>query len=514
MNAGPASALSPENDTASMERISVRSLGEYSWAVCSVYVLASGCYLALPWTGHVFAALLFLFAVVLAGLRWQRGPVLLMGTLSALVWNFLFIPPKFSLHIDKLEDAIMLGLFFVVALSMGHLTSRLHAREQSLRRQQRETQALLEVLQKSVLALDFSGGFDGTVEAMKNVIGADLAVFLQSDAGEAEPVPHAASRFRASPEEWEAVRWCALSGKPAGRHMSKFPELETSWLPVESPKGRMGVVGFCWEQEKTPDFSTRRMMEALTYQLALLLERQQLLDDQRRAEMIAQSERLHRTLFDSVSHELKTPIAIIRAAVEGLPAKDPFAREIQTAAQRLQRIVESFLEMSRLESEHLSPRPDWTDFCDVLEGAKRILGVEWPAHLAIEPRALNLPLIRIDGRLSAQAVANIVHNAAQHTPVDTRIQIAADWNAGELIIKIRDHGPGIPRGSESQIFEKFYRSPGARPGGTGLGLAIARGFIRAQGGEILARNHPEGGAEFEIQLPTPTHASGEEQAYE
>jgi two-component system sensor histidine kinase KdpD len=506
---------SPRESTPAMKnRLSARSFGEYSWAFCSVYTLATLCYLALPWTGYVFSALVFLLAIVLAALRWQRGPVLVMATLSALLWNFLFIPPKFTLHIEKPEDAIMFGMFFLVALSMGHLTSRLHEREQSLERQKSEKQALLEVLQKSVLSLDVSGEFDAAVDAMKNIIGADLAVFLRKDLREAALTPHTSSRFCPTPEEWTAVHWCAEHGKPAGRHMEKFPELETSWLPIESQKGRIGVVGFCWQEEISPDFSTHRMMEALTLQLALIIERQHVLETERKAELVLQSERLHRILFDSVSHELKTPIAVIRTALDGLNARDPFVTEIETATQRLQRIVEHFLEISRLESEHLTPLHDWIDIPDLLENSKRILGPEWPSSVSVRSEVLSLPLIKVDGRLLAQALANIIHNAAVHAGTNIPITLQIGLEQCVLSISVQDQGPGIVPGSESLIFDKFYRAPGTRAGGTGLGLAIARGFIRAQGGDILARNRPEGGAEFQIRLPVEIHQVADEETHE
>lgn len=497
-----------------IHRLSARAFGEYSWAVCSVYILASLCYFALPWTGYVFSALVFLLAIVLAGLRWQRGPVLLMAALSALLWNFLFIPPKFTLHIERPQDAIMFGMFFLVALSMGHLTSRLLERERSLERQKSEKQALLEVLQKSVLSLDSSGEFDAAVDAMKNIIGADLAVFLRTDVGEHLLAPHASSRFCPTPEEWAAVHWCAEHGTPAGRHMEKFPELETSWLPIESQKGRIGVVGFCWQEEVSPDFSTHRMMEALTLQMALILERQQILETEQKAELVLQSERLHRILFDSVSHELKTPIAVIRTALDGLNMQDPFVAEIKTATQRLQRIVEHFLEISRLESEHLTPLPDWIDISDMLENAKRILGPEWPSSVRIEAEIFSLPLIKVDGRLLAQALANIVHNAAIHAGRDTPITLRVGLEEHGLSIFVRDRGPGIAPGNQAHIFDKFYRAPGAPAGGTGLGLAIARGFIRAQGGDISMHNHPEGGAEFQIRLPVELHPMADEDTHE
>ena len=184
--------------------VSLAEVGQYSCGLTLVFVLASTCWVLLPYTGDLFVALVFLMAIVLAGTWWNRGPVLLMAVVSALVWDYFFIPPQFTLHIDKPQDMVMFSLFFIVALSMGHLITRLRAREATLAQHHQEREHLLEL-----------------------------------------------------------------------KH---------------------------------------------------------------RAELLAESERLYRTLLDSVAHELKTPIAIIRTALDGLEQGNPYAQEIETANRRLQRI--------------------------------------------------------------------------------------------------------------------------------------------------------------------------------
>ena len=350
--------------------VSVAVVGQFSWGMMIVFVLASACWLLLPYTGYLFAALVFLMAIVLAGTRWNRGPVLAMGVVSALVWNFFFIPPQFTLHIDKPQDMIMFALFFVVALSMGHLITRLRERE-------------------------------------------------------------------AAVEQYHA-------------------------------------------------------------------EREQLLEAKHRAELLAESERLHRTLLDSVSHELKTPIAIIRTALDGLGQGNAYAGEIVTANLRLQRIVENFLEMTRVESEALVPRPDWCEISDVLHGATAPLKRELGERRLRMSGAEELPLLMLDSRLLAQVLGNVLHNATLYAPGGSEIEIHMVLENGMLEMRVRDHGQGLALGIEDHLFDKFYRAPDSPAGGTGLGLAIARGLMRAMKGDIEARNHPEGGAEFTLSLPVKT----------
>ncbi|MGB3118406.1 MAG: ATP-binding protein [Verrucomicrobiales bacterium] len=350
--------------------LTVSEVGEYSWGFTLIFVLASACWALLPYTGPHFAALVFLLAIVIAGLRWNRGPVLMMATMSALVWNFLFIPPQWTLHIASPQDVVMFVLFFVVALSMGHLTTRLRAREDALQRHHHE--------------------------------------------------------------------------------------------------------------------------------------REQLLAEKHRAELLAESERLHRTLLDSVSHELKTPIAIIRTALDGLGEGNPFAAEIETANRRLQRIVENFLEITRVESDAVRPHLEWCEIGDVLHSATAPLQRELGGHPVTINGNENLPLVMTDGRLLAQALGNVLHNASIYAPSGTPIEVSVAVVDGALELRVRDHGPGVAEGAESRIFEKFFRAPDSAAGGTGLGLAISRGLMRALHGDIAAQNQPGGGAEFILRLPVKT----------
>lgn len=478
---------------------------EYIWAGGVVAIVASACWVALPVTGYMVSALVFLLAIVLGGLRWSRGAVLGMATASALLWNFLFIPPQFTLHIAKPEDVIMFGMFFMVALSMGHLTSRLREREVSLGRRQREAEALLRVVQNAALSPGLDDGFDSAVSAMKVVIGADIAVVLRNDQNALIRDLHIASRFTPSDEDWKAVCWCHEKGRAVGRYMGSFGDLQTSWLPMIAGETRIGVVGFLWQDEAHVDFATKRMMEALSLHLALVFEKEQLLEAKRHAEVVAESERLHRTLFDSVSHELKTPIAIIRAALDGIGNSNAFAREIATATLRLQRIVENFLEMTRIESHHLAPQKEWCDLEDVFASACCSIMDDLSGHTLEITMAEDLPLLEMDARMFAQALCNILHNACTYSPDGSAVELSAKVIDGVLEVRVRDYGPGIPQGAEICIFDKFYRAPGSLAGGTGLGLTITQGFVRAQGGTVAARSHPEGGAEFEVRIPVAIH---------
>jgi two-component system sensor histidine kinase KdpD len=496
------------NITPLQEPVPASIIGEYSWAVMSVFAIASVCWGFVSFTGYMFVALVFLLAVVLAALRLSRGPVLVMAALSALCWNYFFIPPQFTLYINKAEDWIMFSMFFIVAISMGSLTSRLRQREVAERRRLRLTSALLRVTQSAALAAETEKGLAEALRTINELLNASTALVVREQDRSMPKAAHKASSFQPSAKEWGVVAWSYENKQCAGRFTDTLPESVATWFPLQTATSNMGVLGVQIPREARMDFTTRQTIEAFALQLALVLEKEHFIQAVSHAEVLAQSEKLRRTLLDSVSHELKTPLAVIRASLEGMiDVRSPYIAEIGTATQRLQRVVDHLLQMTQLESEVLKPQLDWCDLHDVIAAARQAAGEALKAHPVQVTLPDDMPLVKLDHAMLAQALANILHNATAYTPSGTAIEISITLHEKKLRLIIRDHGPGLPAGAESRVFEKFYRAQGSPAGGTGLGLAITRGFVQAMGGRISARNHVEGGAEFLLELEVATHDS-------
>ncbi len=233
-----------------------------------------------------------------------------------------------------------------------------------------------------------------------------------------------------------------------------------------------------------------------------------------RAQERDERHRLHRTLLDSVSHELKTPLAILRSASENLGREDRaghehFVGEIRLATDRLDHLVANLLNQTRLESGAVHPQLDWCDARDIIGAARRGLGDALAQRpLAVEIPA-EMPLFRADAPLLEQAVANLLLNAALHTPPGTPVRVSAGADAGRerVFITVADAGPGIPAELRENLFQKFRRPPGARTGGLGLGLSIVHGFMQAHGGDVQVDDNPGGGARFTLHLPLAAHGS-------
>jgi len=205
---------------------------------------------------------------------------------------------------------------------------------------------------------------------------------------------------------------------------------------------------------------------------------------------------------------LRTPIAAITSAASELrassvltPLQQKLTTEIETASTRLNRVVQSLLSAARLNSGQLRPKPDWCDIPELVRHAVRDAGAVTADHPIDVRIASGLHLAKLDFVLMEQALANLVANAAVHTPPGTPIEITARIEGRELILQVADRGPGLPADQLERIFDSFHRASSATPGGLGLGLAIVRGFVEVQGGRVDAFNRPGGGALFTIIMP-------------
>jgi two-component system sensor histidine kinase KdpD len=256
--------------------------------------------------------------------------------------------------------------------------------------------------------------------------------------------------------------------------------------------------------------SQRDLLRGFVRQIAPVTDRQRLLAAERRIKLIEESERLSKTLLDSISHEIRIPISAITSAAAILnAARDPSLKkvpwamvdEIQEATRRLNRLVGNLLDMARLEPGQVKPRLDWCDVTDLIQVTLREIANDLARHKVTTKITNGLPLVLMDFVLMQQAVTNLLLNAAAHTPPGTSVQVLVGAHNDTLTLIVEDTGPGLPADVLPFIFDKFYRAPSAPAGGTGLGLAIVKGFVEAQGGMVQAANRPEGGAAFTIYLP-------------
>jgi two-component system, OmpR family, sensor histidine kinase KdpD len=462
------------------------------------------------WLGNQPVALIYLLSVVILAMFVGRGPTLAAATLTALLWDFFFTEPRYSLRIVNAGDAMMFLTYFIVALAMGHLAARLRAQQNAERRREQRATAMYLLTRELAQATDFANLLAIIIREVGRSFRADVALLLPEENQNELPTPYFASTWALTEKEQSVADWAMRHRQPAGHGTDTLPSADGLHLPLVAGDHTVGVLSLRFKDETTLATEQRDLLDSFVRQIALVLDRQRLRDAEQQAKLVSESERLSKTLLNSVSHEIRTPIAAIGNAVGNLcelqrgplnAFQQEMVGEIQEAAERLNRLVGNLLNMTRLESGHVKPKLDWCDVADLIQATMKEIERDMSGHSVSINVAPGLPLARMDFVLMQQVLINLLLNVAAHTSPGTPVNIDAKTDSGFLVLAVSDKGPGLPPETLPFIFDKFYRAPAAPAGGTGLGLAIVKGFVEAQGGKVQAENQPRGGARFIIRMP-------------
>jgi len=490
-------------------------LPEMGWANPREYMLALGVILAITMIGYALTqyigyrsvGCLYLLAVIGLSLRVGRWPILFAGLLSAVLWNYLFIPPIFTFVIGSLEDGMLYVSTVIVALVAGQLTARIRAQSGNERLREERATALFQLSRALGSAKTLDDAVFAALRQADDLFGAETALAFV-DENSSELVPHFASSFTLDSKETGVADWTFHNRRSAGRFTDTLPANAGYFVPLLSEDKAVGVLGVKVPPTGTLTLAQRDLLEGFARQLALIIEREHLRAAGERERILAESEKLHHTLLESVSHELRTPLAVITGVSENLPNANPALREnllkeLQTAVRRLNRLVGNLLDQTRLESGSLKPLLDWADAHDVINAAIDGTKDALAGHTVQLQIPDEMPPVRVDFALTEQALVNLLLNAANHTPSGTAITVSAGIEQGgrQAFFSVADKGPGFPAAMRDRFFKKFVRGENARAGGLGLGLSLVQGFITAQGGEVLISDEPGGGARITLHLP-------------
>ena len=465
------------------------------------------------WLALPNISLIFLAAVLLVAVRSSIGPALSCAALSFLAYDFLFIPPNFSLSIQREEDVLTLLFFLLMSGLTGKLAARQRQQLQALRDTQRQTSELLDLSRKMTAATDRQAVI---IAAEQHFSGWNaLQVCLLSPDAHGGWTVETGEPIQLSEPERAAADWAWQHDQAAGSGTGTLPSGRWWWSPVSAEEGPLALLGVAPRAAEPFTAQHRRLLAALAQPLAQALARAQLGERLEAARLHGETEQLRSALLASVSHDLRTPLTAMRGSIDSLLALGeaiPLAdrRELlegtRDEAERLDRYIQNLLDMTRLGHGALKLARDWVAPADIVGSALgRLRAVT--ASLRVE-RAVpaELPLLHVHAALIEQALVNVVENAARFSPPDGRLRVEAGTREGELFFAVSDEGPGIPSEDRSKIFDMFYTAArGDRGGqGTGLGLAICQGMIGAHGGRIQVGEGLDGrGTAITLYLPLP-----------
>jgi two-component system sensor histidine kinase KdpD len=495
----------------------------------------------IPWLGHLGAlgvvgvagavaymvdryvqsanlAMVFMLSVLVSGLAFGLWPAVTAAAASALVYNFFFLEPRLSFVIGHPADVLTFSVFFAVAMTTGWLTGRIRDQSRAVSHRAAGIAAVLVATRRLSAAALAQDAAVALAEQLAAATSAGAVVLTPQD-GDLAVCAASPPLEGLSPGDMAAARWAWEKGEPAGAGTGTLPNAGWTFRPLQGAKARAGVAGVVPGAVATED--GERFVAALLDQGAVALERAELAAAAADTEALRRSDRLRSALFNSISHDLRTPLSTVLGAATTLidlgKSMTPRVREdlllsIREEAERLNRYVGDLLDMTRLEGGALNTRREWIDVRDVLRGAvervkrrleDRGITYEFPSQIT---------LVMADGSLLEQALVNILENAIAYSPDKTAIEVAAYEDRGNVVISIEDEGRGIPTQELERVFERFRRMEEAsdRGKGAGLGLAISKGFVEAMGGRIAAASpiHDSRGTRILVSLPKETATPG------
>jgi two-component system sensor histidine kinase KdpD len=486
----------------------------YVWAVLLVSIVTLVGTILTPHFDLVNIVLLYLLPVLVSAIRWGRGPSFFSSFLGVLTFNFFFVPPIFTFAVANMQHVFVLVVFFLVALVTSAMATELRNELEKATEREKRTLILYTLSREIAEKVDLEQILKTFVNKVAESVHGDAIVLINDpDVEVLRQISSPENNDVFKEKEYAVARTVLERGEPAGKGLGIFEgERSMFFFPIKGEDITLAVLGIRPHNDgATLSPEQRQLIETLTNLAAVAIVRLQLAKNAEQAKWLAESERLHRTLLNSISHDFRTPLASITAAVTSLLAegsiytqetKNIFLHTIREEAYRLNRFIENLLDMVRIESGILKLNKKWCDIQDIIGVVLRETRDTLQGHPLWIDIPSDLPSVKADFILVEQIIINLIENAVKYSPPDSAISISAYCRENALLVTVEDLGQPIPIAEQEHVFDKFYRLNSTKHvSGTGLGLSICKGIVEAHGGAIWAESSPEYGNRFTFSLP-------------
>ncbi|HUZ00186.1 MAG TPA: DUF4118 domain-containing protein [Thermomicrobiaceae bacterium] len=483
-------------------------------------------------------ALIYLIVITVVSLRTTTGPGIAASVLAFVCFDFFFVPPYYTFSVARPDHVLALFVFLGIAVVVTQLVIRLRARTEEALRRGRRTAVLYDLSTALIGEAGLDQMLQAIVDRVREVFALETCAVLLQEGGVFRQRATAGQPIDVvSPNLAGVAAWALDKRQPAGLSRTRVrirppgrPGAPAAWnftqgrrdrdlflLPVATTQRPLGVLVVARRPgEPALDDEQVQLLATFANQAALAIERSLLTEEQNRAEILARSDELKSALLSAVSHDLRTPLASIKASAtsllqDGIAWTDEDRRELLTAideeSDRLNRLVANLLDLSRIEGGALRPELGWYDIGEAIDAAVERTRAVLDGYVLEVRVADDLPAMRFDFVKVVQVLVNLLENAARYSPPGSHVSLSARRRDGELEVVVRDEGIGVPAGEEQRIFDKFYRVEARnRPPGSGIGLAVCRGFVEAHEGRIWAERGDRGGLTVRFTLPLPAVA--------
>jgi two-component system sensor histidine kinase KdpD len=478
--------------------------------IASLMVLAATATLlgVLPDVSPTTVSLAFLLVVLATATVGRLWAAIVVSVAAMLALNFFFLPPLGTFTIADPQNWIALFAFLVVAVIASNLSAAAQARASEAIASRNEVTRLFDLTRDVLLTTETAGAIDALARHVARRFELPkMAICLPTDRGwtihqggsesvsiDTLTLNMALARARGT-VEYDARQ------RAYGGHVQIGGERGLSLVPLRHGTKAIGILA---TSSSHLDIGS---LDALAGVVAIAIERVQFLTERDAAELVRQKADLAATLLASLSHDLRTPLTAIQAAVENLRGdlqpdqRVEQARAASVELHRLTRLFQDILDMARIDAAAIRVDKQWVTAADVVDAASAHVRHALDGH-ALRVEADEHREVEVDPRLVSVAVSHVLENAAQYSPANREIVVEANVEDDGLHVSVTDRGPGLDPGELDHLFERFYRGQAARQRtfGTGMGLSITRGLLAAAGGRIWAEN-VNGGARFSMVVP-------------
>lgn len=450
--------------------------------------------------------MLFLLTVLLIAVSLGLKPALFAAFLNVGLFDFFFVPPRFSFVVNDGQYLVTFVVMLAVAIVTGQLTARLKQHADESDSEALHSRALYEMARDLTGALAVEQIAEISSIFMRNVLNAETSILLPDASGKLQPCSGPGVRI-----EPRMAIMAFESGKPVECPQLTGSGYATLYLPMMAPMRVRGVIAIS-PTDGSPEnlFEHQKRLETMASLVAIAVERVHYVEVAQRTQLQVVSERLRSSILSALSHDLRTPLTALVGLADSLtvsrPALPADAREtaeaIHEQAERLAGLVGNLLDMARLHAGNVTLRKEWYPLEEVIGSSIKLLGRALAEHPVKVALANDLPMVEFDAVLIERVFCNLLENAAKYSPPGSGIEIAVQALDGQVEVAVSDSGQGFATDNTPAVFEMFVRGePESSRPGVGLGLAICRAIIEAHGGTITATNAPQGGAIVTFTLP-------------
>ncbi|MGE5526030.1 MAG: DUF4118 domain-containing protein [Rhodospirillaceae bacterium] len=480
--------------------ITRRQLRTHALALLACVATAAIAWPLTPYFDLANIVMLFLLTVMLIALRLGRSPSVLAAVVSVVLFDFVFVPPRFSLAVSDAQYLVTFAVMLAVALITGQLTSSLRASARDAAFRERRTQVLYEMAREFAGALTADQVHAAAQRLTTDVLDARIAIMAANTPAHLEPVQDA---------PWADVGTARMAyDRPIYGNVDAATPV--AYLPLKAPTTVRGVMAVLFGDKQVATLAANEaLMETIASLIGIALERLHYVDVATRTELQIASERLRNSMLSALSHDVRTPLTALVGLADALARSKPalagpqreLAQAISEQSVRINAMVNKLLDMARLSSGSVHLRKEWQPLQEVVGASLKLLESALEGRDVRVDLAPDVPLLDFDAVMVERVLCNLLENAAKYTPAGAPIDICARLAGNQVEVSVCDRGPGLPA-AQTDIFGVFKRGEreSAKPG-VGLGLAICRAIVEAHGGAIRAYDRPGGGACFAFTLP-------------